>query len=89
MDPRRGAELPCGAAVGGLWPSVGAELNPPGDDFIAPIIFCTVVHGIASVGNARAVSRVSLKALANSTRPVPKPSRAAKSRARPSLLLLR
>ncbi|WP_405779183.1 C4-dicarboxylate transporter DctA [Streptomyces sp. NBC_01378] len=59
-----------GAAVGRLWPSVGTDLKPLGDGFIAmvkmliaPIIFCTVVHGIASMGNARAVGRVSLKAL--------------------------
>ncbi|EST18994.1 hypothetical protein M878_42785 [Streptomyces roseochromogenus subsp. oscitans DS 12.976] len=59
-----------GAAVGGLWPSADADLKPLGDGFIAlvkmfiaPIIFCTVVHGIASMGNARAVGRVSLKAL--------------------------
>ncbi|MFG2134857.1 C4-dicarboxylate transporter DctA [Streptomyces sp. NPDC048751] len=59
-----------GAAVGWLWPSFGADLKPLGDGFIAlvrmmiaPIIFCTVVHGIASMGNARAVGRVSLKAL--------------------------
>ena len=59
-----------GAAVGALWPSVGTDLKPLGDGFIAlvkmliaPIIFCTVVHGIASMGNARAVGRVSLKAL--------------------------
>ncbi|GHF67279.1 C4-dicarboxylate transport protein [Kitasatospora xanthocidica] len=59
-----------GAAVGVLWPSVGADLKPLGDGFIAlvkmfiaPIIFCTVVHGIASMGNARAVGRVGLKAL--------------------------
>ncbi|CAM5708455.1 C4-dicarboxylate transporter DctA [Streptomyces griseorubiginosus] len=59
-----------GAAVGALWPSFGADLKPLGDGFIAlvrmmiaPVIFCTVVHGIASMGNARAVGRVSLKAL--------------------------
>ncbi|MER0443313.1 cation:dicarboxylase symporter family transporter [Streptomyces sp. Edi4] len=58
-----------GAVVGWLWPSFGAELKPLGDGFIArlmmiaPVIFCTVVHGIASMGNARAVGRVSLKAL--------------------------
>jgi aerobic C4-dicarboxylate transport protein len=59
-----------GAIVGWLWPSVGAELKPLGDGFIAlvkmmiaPIIFCTVVHGIASMNNLRAVGRVSLKAL--------------------------
>ncbi|WP_340373801.1 C4-dicarboxylate transporter DctA [Streptomyces sp. SS7] len=59
-----------GALVGTLWPHVGAELKPLGDGFIAlvkmliaPIIFCTVVHGIASMGDARTVGRVSLKAL--------------------------
>jgi aerobic C4-dicarboxylate transport protein len=59
-----------GALVGWLWPSVGAGFKPLGDGFIAlvkmliaPIIFCTVVHGIATMGNARAVGRVSLKAL--------------------------
>ncbi|MEU0529468.1 C4-dicarboxylate transporter DctA [Amycolatopsis tolypomycina] len=59
-----------GAAVGWLWPSAGAGLKPLGDGFIAlvkmmiaPIIFGTVVHGIASMGNARAVGRVSVKAL--------------------------
>ncbi|MGV9625001.1 C4-dicarboxylate transporter DctA [Streptomyces sp. NPDC003487] len=59
-----------GAAVGGMWPSFGADLKPLGDGFIAlvkmfiaPVVFCTVVHGIASMGNARAVGRVSLKAL--------------------------
>ncbi|QIZ01069.1 C4-dicarboxylate transporter DctA [Streptomyces sp. S1D4-11] len=59
-----------GAAVGWLWPSVGADLKPLGDGFIAlvkmmiaPIIFCTVVHGIASMDNLRTVGRVSLKAL--------------------------
>jgi aerobic C4-dicarboxylate transport protein len=59
-----------GAAAGWLWPSFGAGLKPLGDGFIAlvkmmiaPIIFCTVVHGIASMGNARSVGRVSVKAL--------------------------
>jgi aerobic C4-dicarboxylate transport protein len=59
-----------GAAVGWLWPAFGAGLKPLGDGFIAlvkmliaPIIFCTVVHGIASMSNARAVGRVSAKAL--------------------------
>ena len=30
---------------------------------VAPIIFCTVVHGIASVGEAKRVGRVAVKAL--------------------------
>ncbi|MBI0382270.1 cation:dicarboxylase symporter family transporter, partial [Streptomyces albiflaviniger] len=59
-----------GVVVGSLWPSFGAELKPLGDGFvalvrmmIAPIIFCTVVHGIAAMSDRRAVGRVSLKAL--------------------------
>jgi aerobic C4-dicarboxylate transport protein len=30
---------------------------------VGPIIFCTVVHGIASVGEARSVGRIALKAI--------------------------
>jgi aerobic C4-dicarboxylate transport protein len=59
-----------GAAVGHLWPDVGASMRPLGDLFIklirmlvAPIIFCTVVHGIASVGEAKKVGRVAVKSL--------------------------
>ena len=46
------------------------RLKPLGDLFIklvrmlvAPIIFCTVVHGIASVGEAKKVGRVAIKSL--------------------------
>ena len=46
-----------GSLVGYLWPRSAESLRPLGDLFIrlvrmivAPIIFCTVVHGIASVG---------------------------------------
>jgi len=59
-----------GALVGALWPTIGAELKPLGDAFIAlirmmiaPLIFCTVVTGIASVENMRSVGRVAGKAL--------------------------
>ena len=59
-----------GAFVGYLWPQSADSLRPLGDLFIrlvrmivAPIIFCTVVHGIASVGEARRVGRVAVKAL--------------------------
>lgn len=59
-----------GALVGYLWPESADSLRPLGDLFIrlvrmivAPIIFCTVVHGIASVGEARRVGRVAIKAL--------------------------
>jgi aerobic C4-dicarboxylate transport protein len=59
-----------GVLVGYLWPDSAESLRPLGDLFIrlvrmivAPIIFCTVVHGIASVGEARRVGRVAIKAL--------------------------
>jgi aerobic C4-dicarboxylate transport protein len=59
-----------GALVGYVWPDSADSLKPLGDLFIrlvrmivAPIIFCTVVHGIASVGEAKRVGRVAVKAL--------------------------
>ena len=59
-----------GVAVGYRAPEVGISLKPLGDGFIklvkmmiAPIIFCTVVHGIASVGDLRKLGRVGLKSL--------------------------
>src|SRR6266545_7639113 len=57
-----------GALVGYLCPQSADSLRPLCDLFIrlvrmivAPIIFCTVVHGIASVGEARRVGRVAVK----------------------------
>lgn len=59
-----------GALLGHFSPSVGASMKPFGDAFvaairmvIAPIIFCTVVHGIASMEDMKKVGRVGLKAL--------------------------
>jgi aerobic C4-dicarboxylate transport protein len=59
-----------GIALGHLYPSLGARMQPLGDAFIkairvliAPIIFCTVVHGISSMANMAKVGRVALKAL--------------------------
>lgn len=59
-----------GALVGYLWPQSADSMKPLGDFFIklvrmlvAPIIFCTVVHGIASAGEARRVGRIAVKAL--------------------------
>ena len=59
-----------GVLVGYLWPGSADSMKPLGDLFInlvrmlvAPIIFCTVVHGIASVGEAKRVGRVAIKAL--------------------------
>jgi aerobic C4-dicarboxylate transport protein len=59
-----------GIALGHFYPELGAKMQPLGDAFIkairvliAPIIFCTVVHGIASMANMAKVGRVALKAL--------------------------
>jgi aerobic C4-dicarboxylate transport protein len=59
-----------GALTGYLWPQSADAMRPLGDLFIklvrmlvAPIVFCTVVHGIASVGEAKKVGRVAVKAL--------------------------
>jgi aerobic C4-dicarboxylate transport protein len=59
-----------GGIVGYLWPQSAEALKPLGDLFIrlvrmlvAPIIFCTVVHGIASVGEAKKVGRVAIRSL--------------------------
>jgi aerobic C4-dicarboxylate transport protein len=59
-----------GIALGRFYPDAGARMEPLGDAFIkairvliAPIIFCTVVHGIASMADMAKVGRVALKAL--------------------------
>ena len=59
-----------GIAVGYFWPDSAEAMKPLGDLFIrlvrmlvAPIIFCTVVHGIASARSAGRVGRVALKAI--------------------------
>src|SRR3954453_2795394 len=59
-----------GALLGHFYPHYGAAMKPFGDAFIAairmmiaPIIFCTVVHGIASMEDMKKVGRVGLKAL--------------------------
>src|SRR5689334_5222337 len=59
-----------GVLIGYFDPDLGKQLKPLGDAFIAlikmmiaPVIFCTVVHGIASMGDLKRVGRVGLKAL--------------------------
>ena len=59
-----------GIALGYFFPTYGKSMKPLGDGFIklvkmmiAPIIFCTVVHGIASVGDLRKHGRVGIKSL--------------------------
>ena len=59
-----------GGAIGYASPETGVKLKPLGDGFIAlvkmlisPIIFCTVVLGIAGAGSMKKVGRVGGKAL--------------------------
>jgi len=59
-----------GIAIGYFFPEFGKSLKPLGDGFvklvkmiIAPIIFCTVVHGIASMGDGRRLGRLGIKTL--------------------------
>jgi len=59
-----------GIVLGHGWPQLGTDMKPLGDAFIAlvrmliaPVIFCTVVHGVAAMNDMRRVGRVALKAL--------------------------
>ena len=59
-----------GVALGELRPEWGEEMKPLGDGFIklikmliAPVVFCTVVSGIAGMQDMRKVGRVGGKAL--------------------------
>ena len=59
-----------GIALGYYYPKAGVAMKPFGDAFIAlikmmiaPVIFCTVVHGISSMGDLRKVGRVGVKTL--------------------------
>jgi aerobic C4-dicarboxylate transport protein len=64
------AGIVAGIALGSFYPSTGEMMRPLGDGFIklirmmiAPIIFLTVVTGIARIGDMRKLGRVGLKAL--------------------------
>jgi len=59
-----------GVLLGHFYPETGADMKPLGDGFIklikmiiAPIIFCTVVTGIAGMEDMKKVGRVGVKAL--------------------------
>jgi aerobic C4-dicarboxylate transport protein len=59
-----------GILVGHFFPKTGQALEPIGESFvnlitmvIAPIIFCTVVGGIAGMADLKSVGRIGLKAL--------------------------
>src|SRR6266566_5359922 len=62
--------IAAGVVIGHFWPTLGTALKPLGDGFIAlirmmiaPVIFCTVVHGIGSIGDLKKVGRVGVKTL--------------------------
>ena len=59
-----------GIALGHFFPSAGASMKPLGDAFIklvrmivAPVVFCTVVVGIAGVGDVKAVGKAGVLTL--------------------------
>jgi aerobic C4-dicarboxylate transport protein len=59
-----------GILIGHYWPTAGVKLKPLGDGFIslikmmiAPVIFCTVVHGIGSMRDLKKIGRVGIKTL--------------------------
>ena len=59
-----------GIVVGHFWPAAGVAAKPLGDAFIklvrmivAPIIFCTVVGGIAGASDSKIVGKAGIVAL--------------------------
>ena len=59
-----------GVGLGWFYPETGVSMQPLGDAFIkairmliGPLIFCTVVHGIAHMADVARVGRVAIKAI--------------------------
>jgi len=59
-----------GIVLGHYYPGTGQAMKPLGDGFIAlikmmiaPVIFCTVVHGISSMSDLKKIGRVGVKTL--------------------------
>ncbi|WP_020655921.1 dicarboxylate/amino acid:cation symporter [Massilia niastensis] len=59
-----------GILLGHYSPELATAMKPLGDNFltliklmVAPLIFCTVVHGIASMSDIKAVGRIGAKSL--------------------------
>src|SRR3978361_1801604 len=59
-----------GAALGHFWPALAVQMRPLGAAFIklvrmiiAPIVFVTVVVGIAKLTDAKEVGRIGIKAI--------------------------
>jgi len=62
--------LLAGVLIGYLWPALGVSIKPLADMFlrmikmiIAPLLFSTLVVGIAGSGDLRAMGRIGLKAI--------------------------
>jgi aerobic C4-dicarboxylate transport protein len=62
--------IAAGVVLGHFFPDAGKAMKPFGDGFIAlirmmiaPLIFCTVVHGIASMSDLKKVGRIGVKTL--------------------------
>ena len=62
--------IACGALLGFLRPEAGSAMKPLGDGFIklirmiiAPVIFTTVVAGIATMGDIKDLGRIGIKTL--------------------------
>jgi len=62
--------LALGIALGYVWPAAGREIKPLADAFlkmikmiIAPLLFSTLVVGIAGTGDIKAMGRIGLKAI--------------------------
>src|SRR5665647_738593 len=59
-----------GIIVGYVWPAFGVAIKPVADAFlrmikmiIAPLLFSTLVVGIAGTGDLKSMGRISLKAI--------------------------
>ncbi len=76
--PRRGLSLTtqiligliAGAVLGTIWPHAGVAVKPLADAFlrmikmiIAPLLFSTLVAGVAGAGDLKALGRIGLKAI--------------------------
>jgi len=62
--------LVAGIVIGYLWPTTGVSIKPIADTFlrmikmiIAPLLFSTLVVGIAGTGDIKAMGRIGLKAI--------------------------
>jgi proton glutamate symport protein len=62
--------LVLGVAIGHVWPELGIGIKPLADAFlrmikmiIAPLLFSTLVVGIAGMGDLKAMGRIGLKAI--------------------------